>query len=287
MHLPSQVTEKSILIVDDSPFEQRLLMELLSEQPYRFSVAFNGFQGYQLALATHPDLILLDVRMPQMDGYTACRLLKANPETDDIPVIFLSGADAVDERIMGLQVGGVDYVSKPFTPGELAARIEVHLNLVPRGSGKAHAPDAAGTAPGALPHPDAVFVNAVKRLILDNLATLPQLSEIARSVGTYREKLTHMFREQTGMTVFAFIREARIARGVELLSNTDIDVQDIALLIGFHNAGNFATAFRERMGITPSAYRISLAENGTGRIERPVGFTISGEHGQAVPHKSH
>lgn len=79
-------------------------------------------------------------------------------------------------------------------------------------------------------------------------------------VGTYREKLTLMFREQTGMTVFAFIREARIARGVALLQQTDIDVQDVALLIGFHNAGNFATAFRERMGMTPSAYRQRLQE---------------------------
>jgi len=77
-----------------------MLMELLSEQPYRFSIAFNGYQGYQLALATLPDLILLDVRMPEMDGYTACRLLKANPETEQIPVIFLSGADAAKERIM-------------------------------------------------------------------------------------------------------------------------------------------------------------------------------------------
>src|SRR6185312_3540910 len=92
----------------------------------------NGLQCYQLAVAQSPDLILLDVRMPNMDGYTACRLLKANPVTQDIPVIFLSGADADEERIMGLSIGGVDYVSKPFSPGELAARIQVHLNLARR-----------------------------------------------------------------------------------------------------------------------------------------------------------
>ncbi|WP_332861559.1 response regulator [Janthinobacterium svalbardensis] len=257
MPLTSETVKKNILIVDDSAFEQRMLMELLSEQPYRFSIAFNGYQGYQLALATLPDLILLDVRMPEMDGYTACRLLKANPETEQIPVIFLSGADAAKERIMGLQVGGVDYISKPFTPEELAARIHIHLGLMRKSN---------STLPIAIPaserqqHPDLVFVNAVKQLILDNLGSLPNLSDIARSVGTYREKLTLMFREQTGMTVFAFIREARIARGVALLQQTEIDVQDIALLIGFHNAGNFATAFRERMGVTPSAYRQRLQE---------------------------
>ena len=261
MSIASETGKKNILIVDDSAFEQRMLTELLSDEPYRFSVAYNGYQGYQLALATHPDLILLDVRMPEMDGYTACRLLKANPETEHIPVIFLSGADAVDERVMGLQVGGVDYISKPFTPAELATRIHVHLGLMRRADSMAStAAPAAPEGDKPPPHPDLVFVNAVKQLILDNLGNLPNLSEIARSVGTYREKLTLMFREQTGMTVFAFIREARIARGVALLQQTDIDVQDIALLIGFHNAGNFATAFRERMGMTPSAYRQRLQE---------------------------
>jgi DNA-binding response OmpR family regulator len=253
MYLSSDANVRSILIVDDSAFEQRMLVDLLSELPYRVSVAFNGMQGYQLALANQPDLILLDVRMPNMDGYTCCRLLKANPATQDIPVIFLSGADGADDRIMGLSIGGVDYVAKPFTPGELAARIHVHLNLMRRTQG---APTAAATpAPPPL-NPDAVIVNAAKRLISDNLAALPSLSEIARNVGTYREKLSQLFREQTGMTVFAFIREERIARGVQLLRDTEIDVQDIALLIGFNNAGNFATAFRERMGTTPSAFRL-------------------------------
>jgi DNA-binding response OmpR family regulator len=257
--------QRKILIVDDSAFEQRMLVDLLSELPYKVSVAFNGLQGYQLALAQHPDLILLDVRMPNMDGYTACRLLKANPATQDIPVIFLSGADAAEERIMGLSIGGVDYVSKPFSPGELAARIQVHLDLARR---RQALPDAAGAVAEVRAEsdsdPDAVIVSAVKRLIADNLATLPGLAEIARSVGTYREKLSQVFREQTGMTVFAFIREERIRRGEELLRDTDIDVQDVALLIGFNNAGNFATAFRERMGITPSAYRQSIQQKKPG-----------------------
>lgn len=253
-------TQQSILIVDDSAFEQRMLVDLLSELPYKVSVAVNGLQGYQLALAQHPDLILLDVRMPNMDGYTACRLLKANPVTEDIPIIFLSGADADEERIMGLSIGGVDFVAKPFSPGELAARIQVHLKLARRANRSRSAP-APASPPDA--DPDAVLVNAAKRLITDNLASLPSLAEIARGVGTYREKLSHVFREQTGLTVFAFIRETRIRRGEELLKETDIDVQDIALMIGFNNAGNFATAFRERLGVTPSAFRQAIQHKKT------------------------
>lgn len=151
---------------------------------------------------------------------------------------------------MGLQLGGVDFVSKPFTPGELAARIHVHLNLMKR-------PPVAAAETAPL-DTDSVIVNAAKRLIYDNLAALPGLAEIAASVGTYREKLNQLFRTHTGMTVFAYIREARIQRGMHLLRDTDMDVQDIALLLGFANAGNFATAFRERMGTTPSSYRTSI-----------------------------
>jgi DNA-binding response OmpR family regulator len=276
MRTISNSKQRSILIVDDSAFEQRMLVDMLSEYPYRVSVAFNGLQGYQLALASRPDLILLDVRMPNMDGYAACRLLKANPVTHDIPVIFLSGADADEERIMGLSIGGVDYVSKPFSPGELAARIQVHLTLAERANmAPTLAPDdaadekkmataaAAAAAADIASDPDVVIVAAVKRLIADHLTSLPSLAEIARSVGTYREKLSQIFREQTGMTVFAFIREERIRRGEQLLHDTDIDVQDIALLIGFNNAGNFATAFRERTGVTPSAFRLSIQNKKT------------------------
>lgn len=264
-HSASDPARPRILVVDDSPFEQRLLADLLKEQGYRVSIAAHGAQGYDLALAGQPDLILLDVRMPNMDGYAACRLLKANPATQAIPVIFLSGATAEAERITGLSIGGVDYVAKPFSPGELKARIEVHLALARRTA----AATAAAADPAPAPAPaapatsqDAVLVLATKRLIEENLATLPGLGEIARSLGTYREKLSLVFREQTGMTVFTFIREQRIARSVALLRDTAIGVQDIALMVGFNNAGNFATAFRERTGVTPSAYRQSMQEQG-------------------------
>ncbi len=253
MYLTSDAQVRNILIVDDSAFEQRMLADLLSEMPYRVAVAFNGEQGYQLALARRPDLILLDVRMPDMDGYACCRLLKANPATQDIPIIFVSGTDSPEDRITGLSIGGVDFVCKPFTPGELAARIHVHLNLVRRGS-------APAPAAGAAADPDAVTVRAAQRLIADNLGTLPGLAEIARSVGTYREKLSHLFRTRTGMTVFAFIREERLGRAMQLLRETDMDIQDIAQLVGFSTAANFTTAFRERTGTTPSAWRQNMPE---------------------------
>ncbi len=237
-----------ILVVDDALFEQRMLVDLLTDEGYHVTVAGTGTQGYQLAQATQPDLVVMDVRMPDMDGMACCRLLKASRATHDIPVIFVSGADAAEEKIAGFMAGAVDYVAKPYVGEELLARIRVHLNLARRH----RAPPAQEPASS---EPDAVLVGAAQRVIADHLGELPGLSEIARRVGTYRERLNALFRERLGVSVFEYVRELRIARAGVLLRDTTMDVRDIAQLIGFRNAGNFATAFRERTGMTPSAWR--------------------------------
>lgn len=266
--LPLPFTEQPrlrILVVDDSREEQRCLTELLRRQQYQVTAASDGQQGYQRALATLPDLILLDVGMPTMDGFAACRLLKANPATEHIPVIFLSALDDPDDRVAGLVLGGVDYVSKPYTPAEVFARVRIHLDLArQRRAAPEPPPQAGGLMPGLAPdpaphhNPDEVMVTASMRLIAAGLATPLTLSDIARRVGTYEKRLSQVFRQRTGMTVFSYIGEERIARGRQLLAETDMSVLQIAEQTGFNNAGNFATAFRERMGMTPSAYRQAM-----------------------------
>lgn len=246
-----------VLIVDDSAEEQRRLLELLRVHRILPVMAFDGRQGYQRALAVKPDLILLDVRMPQMDGFAVCRLLKADPTTQDIPVIFLTAANAPGERIQGLMLGGVDYVSKPFVPDEVLARIRIHIDLAMRSR---HDSPRLELVP--FRNPDDVMVAAVTRLLSEQLIAPPSLAEIARKVGTYEKKLTQVFRERTGLTVFAFIREERIRRARQLLAETDMEIQDIADHVGFQSSANFATAFRERLGVTPSVYRRAMQSVG-------------------------
>jgi DNA-binding response OmpR family regulator len=270
--IPSFATNEQprprILIIDDSRDDQRALTELLRRQQFHVAVAADGQQGYQRALATTPDLILLDVRMPNMDGFAACRLLKANPATEQIPVIFLTALGEPDDRVAGLVLGGVDYVSKPYNPAEVFARVRIHLDLA-RHVREAEAVAAAAELlppppPPAHHNPDEVMVTASMRLIGDNLDTPLTLADIARRIGTYEKRLSQVFRQRTGMTVFAYISEERIARGRQLLAETDMSVLEIADQTGFHNAGNFSTAFRERMGMTPSAYRHAM-QAGAGR----------------------
>jgi DNA-binding response OmpR family regulator len=249
---PSPSQRRHLLIVDDCNIQQRILTDMLDTRRYRLSSARSGAQGYQMAEAMLPDLILLDVRLPDIDGYAACRLLKANPATAQIPVIFLSGAAQPRDRVQGLSVGGVDYVTKPFVPDELSARIQIHLNLSRQHGAAAVAEVAAAES---VERADQVMVRAAKRYILEHLEALPGLAEIARNVGTYREKLSPIFRAQTGISVFEFIRQHRIARAEKLLAETQMEVQDVAQLAGFNNGGNFTAAFRAQTGVTPSAFR--------------------------------
>jgi len=118
-----------ILIVDDKPANLRLLAQVLTEHGYQVRAMTSGARALESALATPPDLILLDVRMPEMDGFAVCAALKAQAQTRDIPIIFISALDSVDDKIAAFRLGGVDYVTKPFQPDEVLARTETHLAL--------------------------------------------------------------------------------------------------------------------------------------------------------------
>lgn len=239
-----------ILLIDDVPEDIRATLVLLKSQPWRISLASDAYQGYQRALALRPDLIVLDVHMPQMDGFSLCRLLREAPATRHVPILFLSSANTSLERLEGLTVGAVDYIPKSCAPEEVLARIKIHLQLTWR------APPAVHESP-ADPEPqgDEIVLRAAMRLIENQLDDMPSLGMLAQKVGTHEKRLTAIFREHLGMTVFAYIRDARLRRGQDLLCESAMSVQDVAELVGFRNACNFTTAFRQRIGMTPSQFR--------------------------------
>ena len=120
---------KLILVVDDTPLNISVITGALKDT-YRTKVATNGAKALAIAGAEEkPDLILLDVMMPEMDGYEVCRRLKADPATREIPVIFLTAQTEVEDETRGFEVGAVDYVHKPFSPAVMKARVHTHLVL--------------------------------------------------------------------------------------------------------------------------------------------------------------
>jgi putative two-component system response regulator len=125
-----QDVKQVVLIVDDTPDNITLLSALLKDI-YRIKIATNGIKALHIAATTPaPDLILLDVMMPEMDGYETCRRLKENPMTAEIPVIFLTAKSQVSDEEMGLKLGAVDYISKPISPPIVLARVATQLHLV-------------------------------------------------------------------------------------------------------------------------------------------------------------
>ena len=119
----------NILIVDDTPENLQVLSATLSDQGYKIRGVINGKMAIRAARSSSPDLILLDIKMPEMDGYEVCTQLKVDPKTSEIPVIFISALDEVLDKVTAFQVGGVDFITKPFHVAEVLARIEHQLTI--------------------------------------------------------------------------------------------------------------------------------------------------------------
>jgi two-component system sensor histidine kinase/response regulator len=122
-------TQDSILIVDDTPANLRLLANILGEANYLVRPARDGKSAIASAQSAPPDIILLDIMMPELDGYQVCQQLKADERTADIPVIFISALDDVHDKVKSFAVGGVDYIPKPFHAEEVLARVQTHLTI--------------------------------------------------------------------------------------------------------------------------------------------------------------
>jgi signal transduction histidine kinase len=119
----------TVMLIDDSPGNLRVLESMLTKNGHKVRPATSGPMGLTAARAAAPDLILLDILMPDMDGYEVCRRLKADPATRDIPIIFISALDEVFDKLRAFRAGGVDYITKPFQAEEVLARVETHLAL--------------------------------------------------------------------------------------------------------------------------------------------------------------
>jgi len=125
--LPS--LKANILAVDDTPVYLRMLTKILNEPGYSITTASDGHQALATAKQNPPDLILLDVMMPELSGYEVCERLKMNTQTCEIPIIFISTSNETEDKLKAFAVGGVDYITRPFQPAEVRARVKTHLSL--------------------------------------------------------------------------------------------------------------------------------------------------------------
>lgn len=242
------------LIIDDHPDAVALLVSYLKDQGLDLCIAMGSEDGFSKAVKAQPDLILLDVGLPGVDGFSLCELLKADERTRKIPVIFLSGFTSLADKLKGFAVGGVDYITKPFFEAEVLARVRVHLPIwsVPKPSDSV--PRVLGGMQN-LPATEDVLLTRAIRLLETRLSDPPNLAPLALELGTNERKLNAVFRRRTGVTVPEFLQEMRMETARRLLEESLLQIQVIATRVGYQNAGDLTRAFKRRFGTSPRAYR--------------------------------
>ncbi len=261
-----QDIDPRILIVDDQPESIALLLRYFEGQPVDVMIAVSGVDGLRRVADAPPDIVLLDVAMPGMDGFEVCRRLKADPDSSDIPVIFLSANSGLEHRLDGFACGAVDYIGKPFSAEEVLARAFVHV----RHKRKMQTLEAISFQGAPAGRSDSASRD--KRLVMAAIAELRRddaawngLDMLARRVGTHGKKLTELFRTQFGMTVYEYLIDIRLETARWHLSNTTTQIQSIAERAGYRNPSDFSRAFRHRYGVGPRQYRKAGAPATPGR----------------------
>lgn len=251
----------SILVIDDDPIEIQFLTAVFRRQDYRVFAAVDGRDGLAKAAAHPPDLILLDLVMPGIDGQATIRLLKAHPQLNPIPVLFLTASADIDDKLSAFAAGAADYITKPFNANEVLARVRVHLRL--RAAGAAAEPAAETVAKTVAEAAAAAtrderggrLVSVAQEILLRAIADPPSLAELASRVGVSERQLSKEFRRRVGMAAYAWLREARHREACFRLLHTRQQLGRIAHEIGYQSAAAFTNAFRARFGMTPREYR--------------------------------
>lgn len=245
-----------ILIIDDQSEKVARLLAGHEGRELELLVALDGQDGLAKAATHLPDLIVLDVVLPVIDGLEVCRRLKADPRTADVPVIFLSKSTAIEHKLQGFSLGAVDYVGKPFSEHELLARIFIHLrNKWQLDRLQTMLGQRALTGVGDRAFPDEQLFARALAMLDKRMDNPPGLTEMAAALCTNERKLTDLFREKVGLTVFEYFSELRLETARHLLEGSTMQIQAIATHVGYRNAGDFTRAYRRRYGTSPREHR--------------------------------
>jgi len=261
----SESEPQRILIVEDEPINLLIILETLGDYGFDLATAQNGEEALRKVREECPDLILLDVVMPGQDGFAVCARLKSDPATRDIPIIFLTGLTDTEQKLKAFQLGGVDYITKPFASREVLARVVLHLDqhrLYQRLQQRLEAYERAGLAVPDNTQPAAEHARSlakVSQYLRENLASTPNLDELARIAATNRTSLNQDFQRLYCMSVFDWLREQRLLRAAVLLKTTERTILDIAQSVGYTSHAGFTAAFGQRFDVSPREYRASHA----------------------------
>lgn len=253
-----------VLIVDDEIEIQNFLKEELSTD-YKIDVCSNGKEAYEFLLANPADLVISDVMMPEMDGFTLCKKIKQNTNINHIPVILLTAKGRMEDQMEGYDIGADNYLVKPFNVEMLRKAVSNLLAnrrmLKNKFSGAQEQTDKVQQI--QMKSSDEILMEKVMKFINENLSE-PSLSVemLASQVGLSRVHLHRKLKELTNLSSRDFIRNIRMQQAAKLLKEKKLSVSEVAYAVGYNNMSHFSNTFKEKFGVSPKEYmQNNLAEN--------------------------
>ena len=244
------------MLVEDNNDVATYIQSCLRED-YQVIQAENGQIGIDQALAIIPDLIVSDVMMPVKDGFDLCDTLKSDERTSHIPIVLLTARAAADDRIAGLRRGGDAYLVKPFQREELLLGL-INLLQTRRLLQRYYSQRVLGnpiTIDGADAREDQFVarLRSTLELHLDNAAL--DTNMICQLMGMSRNSFYSKMMALTGMSAIPYLRAMRLQKAEELLTNSALNVAEVAYAVGFDNPRYFSRVFSEEKGVSPSSFR--------------------------------
>jgi YesN/AraC family two-component response regulator len=256
---------KTILIIEDETETRHVFLKCLEFEGFQAFGARNGAEGIQLAQSQSPDLIVCDILMPDMDGYTVLEILRRSPETASIPFIFLTAKVTMADLRQGMELGADDYLTKPCTVEQFLAAIATRLKRykeVLASQDKQPEKNRQSEILGQIEQDEADFsfpdcsnLLPVFNFIETNYSQPLKLNDVANEAGYSPAYLTNLVQKKTGRTIKQWIILRRMVQARKLLRTTTKSIAKIAELSGYPDAGYFTSQFRRFHGMSPLIWR--------------------------------
>ena len=243
-----------VLIVEDNT-DMRRYMRTSLDSNYRVIESANGEEGMQKATEILPDIIISDVMMPKMDGFTFCAQLKTDERTSHIPVILLTAKAGADQKIAGLETGADDYVTKPFDAKELLARVKNLIDQRRKLRERFAREVKLKPAEIAITSADERFLNKAMEVVEAHIPDHTFTAELfAKEMYLSQMQLHRKIKSLTNRSPWEFVRTIRLERASQLLRKQAGTIGEIAFEVGYSDPSHFADAFRKQFGVSPSEF---------------------------------
>ncbi|GAC1370265.1 MAG: two-component regulator propeller domain-containing protein [Hymenobacter sp.] len=251
---PAAPGPRHLLIVEDNGDLRQYLAQLFNAD-FEVTVAADGAVGWELVQELLPDLVLSDIMMPRSSGLELCQKIKQHPKTLHIPVVLLTARTAAVHELEGTETGADDYVSKPFNPAVLRAKVATILRNRCRLREFYQRQILLEPTEIIIPEADKVFLEKAMRVVEANL-TDPDFNVqvLTREMGMSQSLFYRRVKSITGQSVVEFIRDIRMKRAAQLLASTPMRVSDVAYQVGLQDLKHFRTVFQKLFSLSPSEY---------------------------------